>query len=836
MKSNRIKALLVSVAMIASCGTSYAVTASAENETFDSTVTVNMSGATKEINPYIYGVNDGCALDKVTTTCVRQGGNRMTGYNWETNASNAGEDWQNSSDTHISSSSTPGMAAKLVSDKAAKYNIGYKFTTLQMAGYVAADTNGSVTADEKAPSSRWNEVLFRKDSDLSLTPDLTDGKVYMDEYVNYIIKTFGDSSTSTGMQGYSLDNEPALWNDTHPYLHPEEVTMEELVTKSKELASVVKELDPNADVFGPALWGYLAYKQLGDSDTSDEWEKIKAAGNYNWFIDYYLDEMKKASDEKGTRLLDYLDIHYYNQATKSEDDILQSPRTLWDGTFAENSWIGESWFAADRPFFKHIFNAIDTYYPGTKLAISEYNFGSGDTLAGAVAEVDGLGVFATNGVQMATLWDTANGSVYPYLGINLYTNYDGKGSDFGDTLLTDTSTTDYTKSTAYASIHSGEATTSSDKTVDVIITNKDTSKDENATIKLDGTSDQYKSGLVYGITKDSKEIVLLDKISESEIKNNEVTVNLPSVSAVHVVLNTNANAYGDVDVTEPTEPEKLETKEITDFTKTEKGIEFTVDNPNDIAKIELGISSSSASGSSYWGGGGGLCFTIDTADKKGQWASKAYSYTNKDSSIEVEFDGKFTVPISDTESEEMEGTISSGKIEIQNWWDYAEIKGDKISFDISKVTVYYKNKDTKPTETKPSETVTEPTETTVSPATETEATEPTETSEVPTAAPTETEPSETASEATTQSPTTDFDPTKVIFGDVNSDNNVTIADAVLLNKYLVNSATLSDLQLKAADALYDSKVDSTDTLAILKLIVGTYDSLPVNADGQYIEF
>lgn len=112
MKSNRIKALLVSVAMIASCGTSYAVTASAENETFDSTVTVNMSGATKEINPYIYGVNDGCALDKVTTTCVRQGGNRMTGYNWETNASNAGEDWQNSSDTHISFIFNTGYGCK----------------------------------------------------------------------------------------------------------------------------------------------------------------------------------------------------------------------------------------------------------------------------------------------------------------------------------------------------------------------------------------------------------------------------------------------------------------------------------------------------------------------------------------------------------------------------------------------------------------------------------------------------------------------------------------------------------------------------------------------------
>ena len=33
----------------------------------------------------------------------------------------------------------------------------------------------------------------------------------MDEYVNYIIRTLGNSQSDTGIQGYSLDNEPALW-------------------------------------------------------------------------------------------------------------------------------------------------------------------------------------------------------------------------------------------------------------------------------------------------------------------------------------------------------------------------------------------------------------------------------------------------------------------------------------------------------------------------------------------------------------------------------------------------------------------------------------------------
>ena len=66
------------------------------------------------------------------------------------------------------------------------------------------------------------------------------------------------------------------------------------------------------------------------------------------------------------------------------------------------------------------------------------------------------------------------------------------------------------------------------------------------------------------------------------------------------------------------------------------------------------------------------------------------------------------------------------------------------------------------------------------------------------------------------------------YGDVNVDDDVTIADAVLLNKYLVDSATLSEQGMANADAYYDGRITSDDTLAILKLIVGTYDSLPIN--------
>lgn len=67
----------------------------------------------------------------------------------------------------------------------------------------------------------------------------------------------------------------------------------------------------------------------------------------------------------------------------------------------------------------------------------------------------------------------------------------------------------------------------------------------------------------------------------------------------------------------------------------------------------------------------------------------------------------------------------------------------------------------------------------------------------------------------------------LVYGDANSDGNITIADAVLLNKYLVDSAILTDVQLRSADCLFDEEVNAADTLAMLSYIVGTYTSLPI---------
>ena len=57
-------------------------------------------------------------------------------------------------------------------------------------------------------------------------------------------------------------------------------------------------------------------------------------------------------------------------------------------------------------------------------------------------------------------------------------------------------------------------------------------------------------------------------------------------------------------------------------------------------------------------------------------------------------------------------------------------------------------------------------------------------------------------------------------GDVTMDGNTDILDVITLNKALLGKELLSDVQNALADVNRDDKVDSSDSLVILKQIVG----------------
>lgn len=812
---------------------------------YDMQIAVKLDGTRKAISPYIYGVNDSFSetgLSKVKVNAVRQGGNRYTGYNWETNYSNAGRDWQNSSDTYLGDvTEGPASNARRLSADCATYGIPYKMTGLQMAGYVSADKNGAVSESEAAPSDRWNKVEFEKGSAFSDEPDLDDGVVYMDEYVNYLVKNLGDSTTATGIQGYNLDNEPVLWSGSHSLLHPNMVSNEELISKTVGLAKAVKKIDPHAETFGPAFWGPLACYQAGNGDsyTDPDWTAVKS--QYSWYMDYYLKQMADAEAENGQRLLDVVDVHYYAQDLKTADDALQSARSLYDPDYQEDSWLGK-YFGGVFPFLTRMQESIDQYYPGTKLALTEYNLENinmdstlGKVPASAIAEAEALGAFADQGVYLAAYWGNLAECPYVLSAINLYTNYDGAGSAFGNTLV-ESSSEDLSKAAVFASIQDDQ-----EGTVTTVLSNKSKTDTEKATIQLSGTETDYQSAVVYAVTQDSSDIQILDV--QNDVSGNQVTVELPPLSVAQIVI-----ADEKTDVVVPDGPayttEKVDYT-VSDLPKSQEGYaRIPLGDKEYLKEIQLHMQVSSSEGSTWAVGGGALCFqkVTETGTDTPYWGCKNFSYQLNSGTVTVPFDDQYKITVG-TESKVVSGSCADTEAEIQVWWassEKDEKNGSDITAVVDSVTLVYERP------TQPGTTVTT-TATTEASATETTTTVTTSASTADTVqttadsgsvttrtteSSTETTPlssqteTRTETETATQTSQIDFRPASVLFGDVTLDGKVSLADAVLLNKAVADMVDLSEQAHDNADCNQDGEVNGADALVLVKFLVHLINSLP----------
>ena len=99
---------------------------------------------------------------------------------------------------------------------------------------------------------------------------------------------------------------------------------------------------------------------------------------------------------------------------------------------------------------------ITAHYPGTKLAITEYNYGGANHISGAIAQADVLGIFGREGLFAATLWRLASNNNFIYGGFEAFRNYDGANGSFGDTSIRATNS-DVANASVYASVNAGIA-------------------------------------------------------------------------------------------------------------------------------------------------------------------------------------------------------------------------------------------------------------------------------------------------------------------------------------------------------------------------------------------
>ncbi|RYY66038.1 MAG: hypothetical protein EOO12_05330 [Chitinophagaceae bacterium] len=512
---------------------------------------VNSTQGRKPISPYIYGVNDKYSR----ATALRLGGNRLTSYNWENNASNAGHDYIHHSDEYVpwqqgvpdSLYARPGAALRAFHDRALAQG-AYSLVTLPMAGYVAADMNGTIEEWDAAPSARWKEVRVHKGAPTSLSPDTSDGYVYLDETVDFLLHHYGAAGTPTGVRGYSLDNEPCLWFSTHPRLFGEtHVAVDTLLRRSIELAAMIKDKDPAAEVFGPALYGYNAYLDL---QQAPGWNQYN--GQYDLFVHYYLDEMRRQDSTHGRRLLDVLDLHWYPEYnftahsspfSNANDPAtararMDMPRSLWDSTYTENTWIGNGHAFRILPVLPKLRSMISRYYPGTKLAITEYSYMGLSHASGGIAQADALGIFGREGLYMAYYWGGLEG--YIKSGFDLFRNYNGSGGTFADTAVSAT-TNNIDFSSVYASVGG------SDSALHVIALNKDQDAARTFTFTVNSPV-AFHGAHVWGFDSDGATLRRYPDVRL--VTNNTFTYTLPPMAGLHFELSTeDLSAYPLIETT-----------------------------------------------------------------------------------------------------------------------------------------------------------------------------------------------------------------------------------------------------------------------------------------------
>jgi glycosyl hydrolase family 44 len=423
--------------------------------------TIDSQAGRVPISPFVYGTNEDLGAGGARGLRLgRLGGNRWTAYNWENNASNAGSDFQHQNDGFLGGGNTAGEAVRphVASAFAAGASI---VVTVPIAGYVSADKapGGDVNQTPDYLHARFKQSRAAKGAGFAYPPDTGDDAVYQDEFVAWLESVADARRDPSRTIFYSLDNEPDLWASTHPRIRPTgPVTYAEILDRTTAYAAAIKSAAPQALVFGPVSYGWNGFVTLQDAPDRSGRD----------FLDFYLSSLRDAEGRARRRLVDVLDLHWYPEArgggvriteSSGAPDVaaarVQAPRSLWDPGYVETSWISQDAGVGAIRLLPRMREKIAASYPGTRLAITEYNYGGGEHISGAIAQADVLGIFGREGLFAAALWKLGSSGRFIDAGFAAFCNYDGALARFGDTAVA-AATSDVQATSVYASVDQGK--------------------------------------------------------------------------------------------------------------------------------------------------------------------------------------------------------------------------------------------------------------------------------------------------------------------------------------------------------------------------------------------
>jgi hypothetical protein len=465
-------------------------------------LSVDVSAGRHAISDDIYGMNfaDEALAADLRLPVRRFGGNSATRYNWRNDTSNKGSDWffENIPESDADPASLPdGSAADLFVEQDRRtgtktlltipligwtpkrrleghpYDCGFKVSLY--GAQQSTDGWDPDCGNGKYPDG--SDITGNDPEDTSMAI----GPSFVEDWIDHLIGRYGTAANG-GVRYYNLDNEPMLWNSTHRDVHPREATFDELRDRTWQYGAAVKAADPSAKTLGPVAWGWCAYFYSAADNCSAYGTDYQAHGG-TAFVPWYLQQMHSYEQQHGVRILDYVDLHIYPQVAGVFSDSLgsadvqaarlRSTRQLWDPAYVHEGWIGEPVYLIPR-----MKQWVADSYPGTKTAITEYNWGALGYLNGALAQADILGIFGREGLDLATLWaPPANDQPGAYA-FRMYRNYDGAGHGFGDAGV-QAASADQTQLSVYA------AQRSTDQAVTVMVINK-TDNDLTSAVNLSG--------------------------------------------------------------------------------------------------------------------------------------------------------------------------------------------------------------------------------------------------------------------------------------------------------------------------------------------------------------
>ena len=455
---------------------------------------VDAAAGRHPISPYVYGINS-YGFDQPSTIgalgipITRWGGDATSEYNWQLDKSNSGSDWYFEISAQTGAAVVPPFDPVTFNNSAFdrfhaanQLNGARSIGTIPLLGWVAGNFpdqtcgysvkkyGAQQKTDPYGNHDCGNGITAAGAAILTNDPkdtDVTANEAYMTQWVQHVVGVFGPAAEN-GVSIWQMDNEPVWWSGVHQSVHPNNSTYDEVTNKGLSYSQAVKAADPTAAVAGAITsgWEDLFFSRV---DLQSGWNSTGVENYKYWnnptdrlahgnmdFVAWYLQQFATYEQQHGQRLLDVFDIHGYMPGTNPTDSSgnelinaaanaqrLESTRLFWDSSFipyndsvfnafSDEYILGSQWQQC-LCLIPRMKTWVNTYYPGTKMAITEYYLGGQDDISGVLAQADLLGIFGREGLDIATWWPfhTVTAASPGGFSFRIYRNYDGHGGAFG---------------------------------------------------------------------------------------------------------------------------------------------------------------------------------------------------------------------------------------------------------------------------------------------------------------------------------------------------------------------------------------------------------------------